>query len=281
MAPKSAMRHAKAKAAATPVRHPIEAQNVVDNRDERSRSPRARRQNTTPQTNSVDWNVRGAITNGTAADYKLHVIQLHGDRMEAILKQFEEHWFRWGPTAAIFTDVGRARDFAAKMCQMRCSTEVLTADTPAEERERMCERLARWELVAVACVACSINAAGVHTVFVCDEQVNPTCAIEMMRYASQHTPTKPYFRVNLICREPDDVAPILRLIADGDPYIRRSARAVLEGRGPVDSRISIAHALQSRDPDDGVECSETFLPRLVEILAARSQQQRRVRRSCA
>ena len=94
MAPKSAMRHAKAKAAATPVRHPIEAQNAAAHRDERSRSPRARRQNTTPQTNSVDWNVRGAITNGTAVDYKLHVIQLHGDRTEAILKQFEEHWFR-------------------------------------------------------------------------------------------------------------------------------------------------------------------------------------------
>ena len=73
------------------------------------------------------------------------------------------------------------------------------------------------------------------------------------------------------------MAPILRLIADGDPYIRRSARAVLEGRGPVDSRITISHELQSRNNE--VDCSETFSTRLVEILAARSQRQRRVGRS--
>ena len=222
--------------------------------------------------------MREAITNGIAVDYKLHVVELHGDdRMKAILKQFEEHSYLWSSTAALFTDVGRARDFAEKRCQMRDSTEVLTADTPSEERERMCERLARGELSTVACVACSINTAAIHTVFVCDEQVNPTCAMEMMRYASRVTPTKPYFRVHLICKEPDDLAPILRLIADGDPYIRRSARAVLEGRGPVDSRITISHELQSRNNE--VDCSETFSTRLVEILAARSQRQRRVGRS--
>ena len=213
--------------------------------------------------------IREDITNGAATDYKFLVVQLQGDeRMKAILKQCEEHRWDWRPTAAAFNDVGRARDFAANMCQMRITTEVLTAETPSRERERICERLARGDLEVVACVECSINAAAIRTVVVCDEHTSPARVQELLRCASQLHKAKPYFRVVIPCQAPDDVAPILRMIAD-DPYIRRSARAMLDGRAFVDSRISIAHELQSRDPDDGVEVSETFTKRLAEILGRR------------
>ena len=95
------------------------------------------------------------------------------------------------------------------------------------------------------------------------------CVQEVIRCASQMHEAKPYFRVVIICKEPDEVAPLLRMIADDDPYIRASARAIHEGR--VDSRINVSHEV---DPE---EVSETFLKRLGEIMGA--QQQRRTRRA--
>jgi hypothetical protein len=66
----------------------------------------------------VDGNVpiREAIKNGAAVDYKLHVIQVHGERMEAILKLFKEDRLGWCPIAAMFSDMSVALDFAATMC---------------------------------------------------------------------------------------------------------------------------------------------------------------------